>query len=107
MEKFFSWVTVVVLYIGAGFLTAEVFASLWNWFMVPLGVHPLTLALSLGLTIVIPFPFLSLFTSLDKLKDELLKKDGTLLSRTIDKVSTSYIVNGVTWLFGFIVHHFV
>lgn len=104
MEKFLGAVALFLLGIPLFFLSAMTFAHLWNWFIaVPFALHQINWVLAFGIQMVVSYPFIHTTLALGKIKTKLETDDGSL-TNGFTNLLTNYIVVGLTYLMGYLMH---
>ena len=108
MKNFISWVALIFFgTIPVFFLSADLFAHLWNWFVaVPFGVHQLSLVGAMGLVTVIGYPFAHISNTLVQIKQK-LEIDVNSYETVFNLVLRSYFTIGLFWGYAAIVHSFM
>lgn len=89
----------VSIIVGNSIIRGYVLSTLWGWFMVPLGLHPIGVALAIGVSLVI-----GLFTHqthpTDYKKED--RRPATTIGELIGQILSPFFVLFV----GYIVHRF-
>ena len=97
--KAVGYLIAIGLHIPAAMLRGVVFSSLWLWFVVPLGVHPIGIAAAIGLSMTV-----NLVTN-----DPFVKRDDELkgLSGAFARPIFSVLISLISWGIGAIVAAFL
>jgi hypothetical protein len=102
----------VILLIPVEIYWGYVLAQLWNWFLVPLGVHVIGVAEAMGISTVFAVLTLSLTSDLEHIKEKLRNDEdedgGEFIMRLLKRLYVT-LPAGLTllWGFGAVVHHFL
>ena len=80
MEKFLAGLVVTLIVMALGLLlgvyNAWLFVDMWQWFVVPLGMKPLTLWMAYGLLMVVAWPLAGTMSRVQQTYDK-VTSDGT------------------------------
>lgn len=94
----------LVLLVPAIIYDGAVLLLLWRWFVVPLGVIPLTLPIACGLMLVAH----SLVGKQDMLAEYKLERDEDFVVYNIKtRLSNMFTMPTFLWIFGWIIHLFM
>ncbi len=97
MAKFIGWLIVLALDIPAIIFRGFVLASLWLWFIVPLGLSPIGKAHAIGIAILI-----ALLTKNPNAAEKGDNEDGAL-AKAFGRQIGSVLVTLTSWGFGALV----
>lgn len=101
--KFVAWILVIAFGFFAAILSANLFSTLWGWFVVPLGLHEIGPAQAYGLIILVGYLNSHTVLQLAKLVGK-IESDETPLAKAAVSVFTSYVFMGMTFGLSWIVH---